>query len=247
MGDGPLALGLAVPLVDVDEVDVGGEVELARAELPHGEGAESRAGLAPGEAGGRAVAGAQAPIVEADRRVEAGGGERGQVAGDLAHPRAAEVAQGDPHHLVGAQAPQQAVEAFHVVRREATHRALEQAAQLGLRARALQERGAGGAPQQRRVAREERGHHARAAGQQDEGGEQVALRRERPGAVHEALDAGEGEVGVRREADGLRERVQPLGEALAQAREPLGGLRRARVGGPESGDDVLRTHRRPPS
>ena len=52
-----LARGLAVMLVDVDQVDIAGDIELARAQLAHADDPELH--VLPGRAFGRAMAGVQ--------------------------------------------------------------------------------------------------------------------------------------------------------------------------------------------
>jgi hypothetical protein len=93
------------------------------------------------------VTGPQAPVVEADGGVEAGGGKAGELVGDLADPGPAQVAQGDADHLVRAQPSEQLVEAGHVVRVEPRHRPGEEPAQVGLGAGAAEEARASGLPE----------------------------------------------------------------------------------------------------
>ena len=245
VGDRAGPRGVAVALVDVDEVHVRREVELAGPELPHRQGAEARARLAAAEVRRRAVPRPQAPVVEADRGVEARGRERGELPRHLLHAGAPQVPEPDPDHLAGAHPPQEPVEARDVVRLEPARRALEQAAQRLLVAGALEVRRAGRAPEQPGVAGEEGGDHPRRAGEQRERLEQVPLRRRRAGAVHVPLDPGEGEVRVRGEAGGRHDRPHAVREALREPREPLvrGG---GGVGGLEARDEVRRAHRDPP-
>ena len=185
---------------------------------------------------------AQPPVVEADRGVEAGGRERRELGGHLLHARAIEIAQRDADDLAGADAAEQPEEAGDVLRVEPARRAGEERAQVALGARLAQERGAGGAAQEARIAGEERRDHARRAGEQDEGLEQVGLDGELARAVHVTLDAGQGEVGVGGQPARREDLLEPAGEAAAQAREALVGVRRARLLGPEAGDRVGGAH-----
>jgi hypothetical protein len=139
------------------------------------------------------------------------------------------------------------VERGGIVRIDEAGGAVEEPAQLGLGARALEEGRPGGAAEEGRLAREERRDHPRRPGEEDERLEEVALGRERPGAVDVPLYAREGEVRVRRVPRHLGELLQPVGEALAEAGEPLRRLGRVRVGGGEAGGEVGRSHRRPAS
>jgi hypothetical protein len=242
VGEGPLPLGLAVDPVHVDEVDVRGEVELAGAELAHRERAEAGAGLAVGEAGGGAVLRPEPPVVEPDRRVEAGGGQGGELAGHLLHPRPAEVAERDPDELAGADAPEEPVEGGHVAGGEPARGADEEAAEIGLGPRPDERRRARGPAEEVRLAREELGHHARRAAEEDERLEEVRGGGELGRAVHEPLDAGQGEIGVRREPHRLAQGLDVGGEAARQAGEPLDRLARGGLGGREARDRVSRNH-----
>ncbi len=233
--DAVLGLGHAVLGVDVDEVDVGREVQLARAELPHGEGAEPRAGLAPRQAGRSAVTRPQPAIVEPDGGVHAGGRERGELGRHLAHARAPQVAQGDAHDLARAQPPQQAVEPGRVVRVEARGGAGEEVPQRRLGARRVEVRRARGAPQEVRRAGEEARDHARRAAQERQRLQQVGLGRERARGVGVPLHAREREVGVRRGAAGRLEGGDAIGEAAPEPPQALGRIRRAERRGGKTG------------
>ena len=101
----PAPFGLPVLGVGEDEVDVGGEVQLARPELAECEDGEllGLAGVADRRAEVRAL-----PLVEPG---EAGVDERVGEIGGVAHRlveigEPADVAPGDPHHLPAAQPPQ---------------------------------------------------------------------------------------------------------------------------------------------
>ena len=101
----PAALGLPVFGEGEDEVDVGGEVQLARPELAQRKHDEllGFAGVADGRAEIRAL-----PLVEPG---EAGVDERVGEIGGVAHRlveigEPADVAPGDPHHLPAAQPSQ---------------------------------------------------------------------------------------------------------------------------------------------
>ncbi len=194
VGGGALAGGLAVDAVDEDQVDVGAEVELARAELAHGQRAEAGPGLAPLQPGRRPVPAPQAGVVEADGGVDAGHGQRRELAGHLHHPGPPQVAQRDAQHLAGAQPAQQRVEGVDVVRAEPPRGAGQQGTQALLGARAQQPGRAGGAPQQVRPAGQQAGGERGGAAEQRERLEQVALGGQRPGAVEVALQAGQRQV-----------------------------------------------------
>ena len=90
--------------VDVDDVDVGREVQLLAAELAHaddGQGGVARAAVVVGVAG-RAVARAQLAIVERDREIERRVGEARELAADLGLEPELELAGAESHELVGA-------------------------------------------------------------------------------------------------------------------------------------------------
>jgi hypothetical protein len=103
-----LAGGPGVRAVDVDDVDVGREVELGAAVLAHGDDHQAGIALDPVvvEVAGRAVPVAQPGVVEADGGVEAGVGEVGELAADLGVEAHGQLARAQPHQLVGAGAAQ---------------------------------------------------------------------------------------------------------------------------------------------
>ncbi len=103
----------------------------------------------------------------------------------------------------------------------------QQPAQIRLGAGAAEPARAGGPAEQARVAGQQRREHAGGAAEQQQGVEQVRLRRQLPGAVQEPLQAGQAEVRVRGPLHLRQQRVQ-VGDPLRQPGQPL---RRLRGGG----------------
>ena len=100
-------LRAAVLVVQVEDVRIGGEVQLFAAQLAHPDHAETRR---PARAAPRwgAVQSAEAAVVEPHRRLERAGGQAREVAGHLRNGSPGEVAQRDAQHLrllVPAQPP----------------------------------------------------------------------------------------------------------------------------------------------
>jgi len=97
----------ATRAVDVDHVDVGGEVELLAAELPSRSPrvSDPLVAVVVGVAR-RAVARAQLAVVERDRGVEAGIGQPRELAADLGVDPQRELADAEADQLVRADPPQ---------------------------------------------------------------------------------------------------------------------------------------------
>ena len=105
VGDGPVAVGLAVEIIEEDQVDVAGVVQLAAAELAHAQDDEPR-GASVGAAG-RAPLGAEFPPGGPQRRFQNGVGQVGDLGGDgLEALLADDVAVGDPQRLPPLESPQ---------------------------------------------------------------------------------------------------------------------------------------------
>ncbi len=99
------AVGLAALGIEEHEVDVGGEVEFAAAQLAHADDDEFL-GLA-GRRARRAIARRERARREGERSADRAVRERGQFAQRLVERREpGQVAPGDAHELVAAQAPQ---------------------------------------------------------------------------------------------------------------------------------------------
>ena len=174
VGEGALPGGRAVRPVDVDEVDVRREVELAGPQLAHGDGAEACPGGAIREPLGRPVTRPQATVVEGDGGLEGRGGERRERAGDLVDAGPPQVAQRDADHLAGGEAAQQPVQPVHVLGVEPPGGAGEDAPHGRLRALPPHPGRAGRAAQEPGVARQRRGGQPRRPGEQHQRLDQVA-------------------------------------------------------------------------
>ncbi len=113
--------------------------------------------------------------------------------------------------------------------------------QGGLLAGPLEERRARRAPEEARVAGEQRRDHPGGAGEESERLQQVGLGGRGAGGIDVPLDPGEGEVRVRGAPGRGDHGVDPAGVTLREPREPLrrGGRR---IGGLEAGDDVRGGH-----
>jgi len=102
VGDGVFAVGLAVALIEEEEVDVGAVVEFVGSEFTEGEDGEA-ALVAGGEAGG-AVAGDEVEAKAAVGDVEEGVGDVGEFVGDLGEGGEAEdIAEEDAEDLAAAE------------------------------------------------------------------------------------------------------------------------------------------------
>ena len=111
--------GLAVGVVDVEDVDVAGEVELEAPELPHGQDAEPRAHRAAVgvlAVRGGAELGVDPRREDGERPVDGGAGQRRELAHDLHQPPpAGEVPEDDARHLPGAVPAQDPHQPVHRV------------------------------------------------------------------------------------------------------------------------------------
>ena len=192
---GVLAGGLAVRPVDVDEVDVGAEVELARAQLPHGQRAEAGPRLARRQPRRRRRGGAAAGGRGSGWRRRRRPWPAPRARRSPPHAGPPQVAQRDAQHLAGAQPAQQAVKAVDVVRveppggaRPAGRRRAPRRARAANGERAVRRSSWGCAPaQQRRGGRRRRAARAPRARSRSGG---------RAPAVEVALHAGQRQVGV---------------------------------------------------
>ncbi len=248
VGEGALAGRRPVGRVDVDEVDVRGEVELPGAQLSHGDGAEAGAGGPVLEPRGRPVPRAEPPVVEGDGGVERRRGEGGERAGDLVDAGAAQVAQRDAHQLPGREAPQEPVQPVDVLRIEPPGGASQRGPHGGLGALPPHPGRPGGAAQEPGVAGQGlRGQPGR-PGEEHQGLDQVASPGEL-GDVEESFHAGERQVGVGSHPAELDDLWRGRSQAAPQAGDPVRGVRRAERGGgdSESGDERFAGHVRPAS
>jgi hypothetical protein len=246
VGERLLAGGGAVGQVDVDEVDVRREVELAGSQLPHGDGAEAGPGRAAGQPLGCAMARAQPSVVEGDGGVERGGGQRRELAGDLVDAGPPEIPERDADHLAGGEAPQHPVQTGHVVEFEPPGGPRQGLSHGGLGAGPVGEGGAGGAREEPGVARQRRRGEPGRAGQEHQRLHQVASGR-KLGRVEVPFDAGQRQVRVGSQVAERLHLRQTGAEAAAQAGEPLRSVRgqeRGR-GDAETGDEGVGGQGRP--
>ena len=139
---------------------------------------------------------------------------------------------------------QQRVEGVDVAGIEPPGGAGQQGAQRGLAAGPEQPRRAGGAPQQVRPASQQPGAERGGAAEQRQRLQQVAVGGQRAGAVEVALQAGQRQVGVRGQAAAGQRLLGQRSTALAQPGQPVGALRRHRLGGRQARDGVGGEHRR---
>ena len=229
VGEGAVAGGRPVRRVHVDEVDVRREVELPGAQLAHGDGAEAGPRGPVLEPGRRPVARPEATVVEDDGGVEGRGGQRGERTGDLVDAGAAKIAQRDAHHLPGREAPQQAVQAVHVLGVEPAGRPRQRGPHGGLGPLHPHPPGARGATQEPRVSRQGLRGQPGGPGEEHEGLHQVASAGQL-GDVQESLHAGERQVGVGRHPAEVHHLRSTGSQPARQARDPVRGVRRPEGG-----------------